>query len=211
MDILSYSELDKMILDARFAYAYAEEHFEELKARPACYTLYGPDAYGIGAAAPAKCTKSKERVLRKNTSRKKFTVYELDENYNVLCSRIIENYSNIHCTYLHFELGDVHYARPFLHNENIFYADIVHAVKFADGKPVYYAESSCSHLVAEFYEYISDDKMIVTAYAYHPHRKFTTSGIPISKDASVGAPNSSAHIFCAEESVRYIDFSRWFS
>lgn len=207
---LSYSELDKLILDGQSAFSYAEEHFDALMSREVSYTLFGPVSYGMGATSPARSTKSKERILSKNANRKKYTVYELDENYQVLYHKIIENYNNVHCTYLHFELNGVHYARPFSKSEKKFYADIVYAVKFEDGNPLYYAESSASHLMAEFYDYIFDEKMIVTTYAYHPHSRFTVNGIPTVKDAPVGAENSTAHVFQSEEPIRYIDFSHWF-
>lgn len=206
---LSYSELDKMIEDARHAYEHIEKHFDELMARPTEYTLFGPRSYGIGAASPAICTKKPERVLQNKTRRKDYLMYELDTEYCPQCIKHMENHGDNHCTYLGTEINGVMYYRSFFRNENRFYTDCVHAVKFADNKPVYYAESSHVHLVGEFYEYIDNNRMVVTTYAYHPHSKYTTEGEPICKDAPVGAPNSPAWVTCSEEEIRYIDFASW--
>ena len=67
---LTLEDLKQLLLDGRRARQYAWDHYEELAAREAVYTLYGPYAHGTGAAIPWGYTPKRARNLTLKTRRK---------------------------------------------------------------------------------------------------------------------------------------------
>ena len=106
--------------------------------------------------------------------------------------------------YLHFQLNGVHYARGFYLGikkdwEN---NQLLHAIRYINGMPQYYAVIDDDLVIAEFYEYVSDEKMLVTTYYYRPKKNW---------DAPPDSPEYPVHYDCAERIPQSIDFERFFS
>lgn len=202
--------LKKMLSEGHVAVQYAWDHYEELAARKHTYTLYGPYSCGTGASIPSRLTPKRARNLSKYTRRKDFLVYELDDDYRVLRTKSVVNHTEVECIYYHFEFEGMIYAYPFRGTEKNFFADTISAWRFSDEKPVLYAEISKDSLFAQFFEYISTEKMLFTEYWYYPSSKYSLCGYPIDQNAPVGALNSPAARICTEEVPEYIDFSYWF-
>jgi len=81
---LNIEDLKQMLVAGRRARQYALDHYEELAAREAVYTLYGPYDYRIGAATPGPIVSKNSRKLAFKTKRKNYLVYELDSDYKLL-------------------------------------------------------------------------------------------------------------------------------
>lgn len=202
---VSYSELDKIISDAILAFDYAQLNLDKLKQRQVFCTLYGAHSLGIGAASPSKLTSIRERKLSKSTRRRVYTVYELDAKNQVICNRIVDN-GKIHCSHYHFELDGIRYARSFFGESDEFYTDVVHCMKFCGTAPLFYAEASPSMLYIEYYERKPEGGVFVTCYSYFPKRKLSEKGIPISREAPFGAPDSPVTVTCYEDVLPNLDF-----
>lgn len=209
MIVIGYNDMNKMIADGNKAFHYAWDHYEELKERPAKYTLYGPRSPRLGILAAGHMTPAKERRLQKQTKRKDYTVYELDQDFQVLRIKHVKNYNQIDCTYHLFELDGVVYARPFLKDEKIFYTGRTIAVKFFDGRPLYHAVTDTHYLCVDFYEYPRPDCVHTTCYLYLPASKVTSAGQVVSWDAPIGAQNSPVTLDFCEEEYHHIDFSEY--
>ena len=149
------------------------------------------------------------RILKKTTRRKNHLVYQLDNEYKVLRTVHVLDYTKIDCTYHHFELDGVSYAYPFRGDTNELYNDAIYVLKYINEVPVYYAVGYRNLLFAQFYEYPSSDKMIVSTYRYWPTANVTMHGCPVDRNAPVGAPNSPIQYHRTEEVPAYIDFSHW--
>ena len=67
---LHMEDLKQLLSDGRRAAQYAWDHYEELTAREAVYTLYGPYEYGIGAAIPGNTIPMRSRSLTLKTNTK---------------------------------------------------------------------------------------------------------------------------------------------
>ena len=202
---ISICELDQIIMEGQIAYQYAWEHYDELFARKPAHVLYGPLSHFLGAASPSHTTSPKERVLKNTLRRKDYSAYELDKDY-----RIIKNYrmlnKKIDAHYLHFQLNGVHYARGFYLGikkdwEN---NQLLHAIRYINGIPQYYAVIDDHLVIAEFYEYVSDAKMLVTTYYYRPKNKH----VPQNTASASGMPL--LHYDCVERTPQSIDFRRFF-
>lgn len=206
---LTLEDLKQLLLDGRRAAQYAWDHYEELAARKAVYTLYGPYAYGTGAAIPWSYTPKRARDLTLKTRRKKHMIYELDSEYKLLRATQVldaEDINAYHC----FELDGTQYACPFLPNQKkAGYGNVI-ALGCKDGKPYYYAFLSRNVLFVRFCEYVSQGKAIMTEYGYNPVSKYTLHGYLTDPDAPIGEPNSAATRICWEEDPVYTDFSQWF-
>lgn len=209
MNDLNIEDLKRLLLDGRQAAQYAFDHYEELAVREPVYTLYGPYAYGTGAAIPGKFIPKCARNLTFKTRRKKYIIYELDNNYNLLRARQVFNSVNDN-TYQCFELDGIQYACPFRHNRKQMSRDEVLALSWKDGKPEYFAFLTHNTLIAQFFEHVSQDKMLVTAYTYNPVSEYTLQGQLTVPDAPLGQPNSPAARGSWEEAAAYTDFSMWF-
>lgn len=206
---LTLEDLKQLLLDGRRAAQYALDHYEELAAREAVYTLYGPYAYGIGAAIPGKFISKSARSLTLKTRREKYIIYELDSEYKLLRTRDVFNLVRDN-TYQCFELDGIQYAYPFVCNQKEVGRDEVIALKWKDGKPYYYAFLSKNVVFATFFEYVSPEKVIVTEYGYNRVSEYSVHGYPTDFDAPIGALNSAAYRVCWEEEPMYTDFSQWF-
>lgn len=207
---IGIEELQKLLKDGRKAAQYAWGHYEELAARKHTYTLYGPYTYGIGASIPSKLTPKHARILSKNTRRKNFHIYELDDDYRVIRTISVINHTEVECVYHHFAFGELIYAYPFRGTTKEMFTDTISALKFSDKKPVFYAEISKNSLFAQFFKYISTQKMLFDEYCYYPISKYSVYGYPVNQNAPVGALDSAASRLCTEEIPEYIDFSHWF-
>ena len=206
---LTLEDLKQLLLDGRRARQYAWDHYEELVARKAVYTLYGPYAYGTGAAIPWGYTPKRARNLTLKTRRKKYTVYELDSEYKLLRTRDVFNLVRDY-TYECFELDGIQYACPFVFNQKEEGHGNVIALGCKDGKPYYSGFLAHNVVFAHFFEYISPEKVLITEYAYNPVSKYTLHGYLTDPDAPIGALNAAANRLCWEEEPMYTDFSQWF-
>lgn len=206
---LSLEDLKQILLEGRRARQYARDHYEELAAREAVYTLYGPYAYGTGAAIPWGYTPKRARELTLKTRRKKYNVYELDSEYKLLRVRQVFNGVNDN-TYQCFELDGIQYGCPFLFNKKENSYIEVMALSYKDGKPYYSGFLAENVLFAHFFEYVSQKKVLITEYAYNPVSKYTLHGYLTDPDAPIGALNAAANRLCWEEEPVYTDFSLWF-
>lgn len=202
--------LHQLLVESRRAAKYAQEHYDLLAARENSYTLYGPDAHGIGASVPSKIVPTTARKLSQSTRRKNHFVYEFDKKYNLLRTVHVLDYNKIDCTYHHFDLNGVCYAYPFSGNSNEMYNDAIYVLKYEDNQPIYYAVGRKNFLFAQFYEYPAPDRMIVSTYRYWPTAEFTMHGYPVDWNAPIGALNSPVQRHCTEEVPGYVDFSHWF-
>lgn len=206
---LTLEDLKQLLSDGRHAMEYAWNHYEELAAREAVYTLYGPYANETGAAIPWGYTPKRARNLTLKTRRKKYMIYELDSEYKLLrVTQVLdsESINTYHC----FELEGIQYACPFLPNrKSIGFGDVI-ALSYKDGKPYFSASLGRNSLFAHFLEHVSLEKVLITEYAYHPVSKYTLHGYLTDPDAPIGALNSAAQRLCFEEEPMYTDFSQWF-
>lgn len=206
---LTLEDLKQLLLDGRRAAQYAWDHYEELVAREAAYTLYGPYAYETGAAIPGRYTPKRARDLTLKTRRNKYNIYELDSEYKLLRVTQVLDSVSIN-TYHFFELDGIQYACPFLFNRKEKSHGNVVAVSYKDGKPYYHAFLSENVLFVRFCEYVSEGKALMTEYGYNPVSKYTPHGYLTDPDAPIGELNSAATRICWEEETVYTDFSQWF-
>ena len=208
---ISIEFLDQLLLDGRSAAQYAWDHYEELTKREAVYTLYDPREYGIGAAMPGKFISKRSRELKKQTRRKNYIIYELDSNYKLLRTTLIRNYTEIETVYHCFELNGIQYACPFYGTKKKFTRDEVLAVGYNGAQPCFLGFLSEHSLLAQFFDYESHDKMIVTTYSYSTVSKYSSHGYPVDFTAPIGAQNSPVNCGTWEEEITDTDFSKWFS
>ena len=110
---LDIEDLKQMLVAGRRARQYALDHYEELAAREAVYTLHGPMDYAIGAAIPGHSVSKSSRKLTLKTRRKEYILYELDRDYKLLRAKHMYVCSQNNCTYHCFELEGIRYACPF--------------------------------------------------------------------------------------------------
>lgn len=212
MITVTYTELDGILSNSLKAFSYAEDNYFELKGRQVFYTLYGAKSLDIGAVSPSSLTSARERNLTKTTKRKTYTVYELDQDYQIMCNRIVRD-GTTQYSYLHFELEGIRYARAFFGDSNKFYTNVVHCLKYSEHGLVYYAQASPSMLYIEFYEMLHEgdrNDVIVTSYLYYPNRTRSEVGTPISRNAPLGATESPVAVSCYEDTLPNTDFSQWF-
>ena len=206
---LHMEDLKQLLSDGRRAAQYAWDHYEELTARGAVYTLYGPYEYGIGAAIPGKATPMRSRALTLKTKKKDYIIYELDREYKLL--RVTQVFRSVNdITYHCFELEGIRYACPFKYNQKKMCLDDVIALGYKDGKPCYCGHLRKRTLLADFYEYISPEKVRVTGYSYNPVSNYTLHGYLTDLEAPLGELNSAAQRSCWEEKPMYTDFSAFF-
>ena len=201
-------DLKQLLLDGRRAAQYASDHYEELAAREAMYTLYGPYDYGIGAARPGRLVSKSSRILALKTRKKQHMIYELDSEYKLLRVKHVFNAVN-DLTYHCFSLEGIQYACPFAYNQKSKQLDEVIALDYKDGTPCFCGYLTETKVLAFFYEYISAETVHVTEYSYNPVSKYSLHGHPIDPNAPLGALNSPAQRGCCEEEPMYTDFALW--
>lgn len=158
-------KLDRLLAECKSAEQIALEHYDELVMRERTFTLYGPREVLIGAAIPGKVIPIKSRKLTKVTRRKNYLIYELDSSYNLLRVKSMRN-NRIDCIFQCFQMNGVFYAIPFKAEEKKLHLYQRVAICFDNGKPSYTLFHKGAALFTHFYEYISDQKMITTAYMY---------------------------------------------
>ena len=191
------------------AIRYAKEHYGQLAGRKHAYTLYSPHTYDIGVTIPSSFIPEKARVIQTTTRRKDYLAYELDESYGVLRTITVLDHSNIDCIHHHFQLDGYCYACPFHADPKIPYRDEVSVLKYEDGKPVYFANVTRPLLFAQFYEYTSNGKMMVSTYRYWPNAEYTQYGYSVDRDAPMDSLNSPIARYCREEVPHIVDFKKW--
>lgn len=200
----------QIVRDGRLAREYAIEHRDELVARQHTHTLYGPHDPSLGASIPCNTVVSKQaRSLTHKTRRKRYIIYQLDENYKVLRTILIEGeLPNKQLIYHHFEFNGTVYA----YNYAYFYNRVINFFRYADGKPVCYGELDLrlDFIFIQYYEYLSDDRMFVSTYRYNPKVEQTIYGCKPDPNAPIGAPNSIVQQKFYEVPAEDTDFSRWF-
>lgn len=201
----------QLIQEGRVGADYAWEHRSELIAREHTYTLYGPHSPSLGASIPSCLVPAKIRLLKKTTRRKDYIIYELDASYKPLRTILMLDYAKCDWIYHHFELGGVTYAYHFNKYGRSEYDDRICVLKYRDGKPYYFAETTATHIFAEFYEYLERDMMGVSRYTFAPEATRSEYGLPVDWNAPIGAENSPVGRNYREEPVQLIDFSHWFS
>lgn len=207
---ISIDELRQLFFEARTAAKYAREHYDDFVARNHVFTLYGPEAYDIGASVPCKLTPMRARKLSKKTRSKNYMVYELDSTYKVLRTIHMIEYTRVDCTYHHFELDDIYYAYPFKGRGNHPYSmDDIIVLKYDQGRPIYYARGNTGLLHAKFFEYPEPNKMLVSTYWYFHASNTTPNGLPVDWNAPIGSPSSPVQRYCEEEIPVEIVFSKW--
>ena len=206
---LTVEDLKKFQSDGNHAAEYAWNHYEELAVRKAAYALYGPYAYGTGAAIPWGYTPKKARTLTLKTRRKKYNLYELDTEFKLLRVTQVLDSKSIN-TYHCFELEGIQYACPFMPNQKKMGFGNVIALSYKSGKPYHSAFVSRNALFVHFFEYVSPEKVLITEYAYNPVSKYTLHGHLTDPEAPIGALNSAVQRLCFEEEPMYTDFSQWF-
>ena len=206
---VSLDSLHQLWADGRAAAKYALDHYEEFAARNHRYTLFGPYTHDIGVLIPSSLTPVNARTLRTKTRRKDHIVYELDDDFKILRSMTILDYTKVDCTYHHFEKDGVCYAYPFRGKTNARYTDTVSALRYFANRPAYFASASKSMLFVQFYEYTAEDKMIVSTYRYWPNAKYTKYGYPVDPSAPFDSPQSPVARHCNEEEPHIVDFSKW--
>ena len=209
---LTYDDLDNIIHDALVAFEFAEHNFDKLSNRPVACKLFGPDAHGIGAVCPSHLVSDKARKLTVSTRRNSYIAYELDDNHQILSNRIVDD-GVVDCSYYHFELNGIHYARGFGGNENTFYTNVVYCLKYENQTPLFYAEASPSFLYIEFYqtrEATESRQCFVTSYLYHPKRKYSEIGVLLSRESPLGAANSPVKISTFMKKMPDVDFAKFF-
>ena len=206
----SYEELHELIEKGKRAKAYAWEHYEELAAREAVHTLYGPSEVFMGAATPCHLIRANVRKLTHKTRRKQYLKYELDQDYRVI--RVVSVYPTKNGDYIHhvFELDGVTYGCPFKVNEKRFADDRIEAIFISEGKPRYYAQTYESGIFCEFYEYPTEDSRLNTGYLYSKNCQTTSYQMKPNWDAPFGAPDSPVSKHCYDSTPQYLDFSIYF-
>ncbi len=190
-----YNFFNKIMIDSKAAYQYAEEHFDELMARPIDKVLYGPPAYGPGAAIPSRHFVSDEsRKLKASTRRKQYKMYALGRNGDILYSKSIRKNGTVDCTYIHFWMGNTNYARGFLGDRNAFYTNIIFSSQYVANRAVYFAMVDPERIYVECFNDSWDanglPKILCRWYDYYPNRTESEEGTILSKDEPFGSPKS---------------------
>lgn len=207
---ISLNELKQFLQKSEEIAHYAWQHYEELVAREKTYTLYGPYDYGIGAAIPGNFIPQRSRKLTKQTRRKHYVIYDLDNDFKLLRAIAVRDYTKVECIYHCFESDGVLYAYSFRGTEKKPFKEEVIAVCNVDQKPQYLAFLDTYRVFIQFFEHISPEKMMVTAYSYTPFSKLSGQGYPVDYSAPIGALNSPVERGYWEEVPAYTDFSQWF-
>ena len=207
---LGYRELDWLVLEGKLAWEYAWEHYDELVARECVHRLYGPYCYWMGAGMPGHLTSKRARELKKQTRRKDYRIYELDSNYKLIRVISVRDYTKIELIYHCFECDGTQYGVPFRGESKELFKFHAHVIRYRDGLPVYHGMVEHEHIFADFYEYISDEKVKLIEYHYGRHLMTTEYGYPVDWDSPFCGLTSPVQIVTCEQDVRYTDFSKFF-
>ena len=201
----------QLLNEANSKRSFFWEHYEELAARKACYTLYGPVSDGPGALVPCLFTSPGERKLKKELPQGKgYAIYELDENYQVIRTTHIRDYTRVLCTCHHYEIDGVTYVCEFHSDKKQWFRDEIYALRYENGRPVYFAYCRGNYILAYFMEYVSPKKMMVTARGFSNQFETSIHRLAPDWDAPPNTPHSLSTLSYREEQVPNIDFSRFF-
>lgn len=203
---ISMDELHNLWFECRSAAKYARAHYEDFATRKHTHTLYGGIGYALGAEIPSKFTPQKAKKLSTKTRRENYTMYELDDAYNVLRTVYMYHFTQIDCIYHHFDLNGLSYAYPFRGDGKDLYTDEIAVLKKSAGKPIMFACASKPLLFVQFYEYMENGKMKVSTYRYWPTAKTTEHGYPVDRNAPLDALNCPVSRHETEEVPCLVDF-----
>lgn len=210
METISTELLDKLILKGREAERFAWEHYEELCAREKSYTLYGPDAYGIGAEMPGSIVPKSSRKLTKQTRRKNYIIYELDNNFHLLRTIRVRNYHEISDSYQCFEMDGIHFSCHFKGNQKLIAGREVFAIFYKNKQPQWFAYLTTNSVNLEMYSYTSPSKAKISLYLYSRVSKYNWNGYPVDFSAPFGSPYSPISYGSCEAEPMDTDFSVYF-
>lgn len=205
----SYDQLHDLIAKGLAARQYAWEHYEELASREAVYTLYGPHSCFLGAVSPCTSTRKADRKLLKKTRRQSYNVYELDADFRVIRVHGIVKQQHDGVRHI-FELNGVTYGCSFRKDCKKFHDQRTLAIKYQDGKPVYYASTTESYIICEFYEYPEEGKRLCTSFMYSKNCVNNYLGLVPDFDAPLGTPGSPVTKSYCEDVPPDLDFSKYF-
>ncbi len=208
MKKVSLKELQLLRDQGQEVRSYAWAHRDKIQARPHTYTLYGPPGGVLGASEPcAKLAPTKARRLTKKTRWTEYFRYELDSAFRVIRT-VHFAMGRIQSIFHHFDYEGIRYAMSYPMSKDLLTAYKLIAIAYESKKPVSYVETSSGFVFAQFYEYESEDKMMVSTYRLYP--KTTPYGCTINMSAPPNAPDAPVHCHFYEEKPVYIDFASWF-
>ena len=208
---ITNDDLLLLLNEANSKRSFFWDHYEELAGRKACYTLYGPMTHGLGALVPCMLTHNGERKLTKSTKRMNYAIYEMDQNFKVIRTTHIRDYTRVDCTYHHFEIDGVTYACEFYADKKQWTGEKICALRYENGKPVYFASCNGHYILAFFMEYVSSKKMMVTTRSLSYQFKSSIHGLVPDWNAPPNTPHALSTMSYREEPVPNIDFSRYFA
>lgn len=201
----------EVMLRTRAEAKFARENYALLAARPHTYTLYGPEAYNVGVLIPGSLINKHARKLSPKPSRRKeHEIYQLDENLQLLRKTSMHDYDWEGCTFHCYRKGSTVYAYPFNKN-GAFSMDKISFIDYdAQNRPICFGVSSAVMLFVQFYEYISEDKMIISDYRYWPSKEYA----PLLHHQYAGnyewyKVGPKMECSCMEEIPYLVDFSQW--
>ena len=203
---MTYEILDDLIAKGDRARQYAWDNYDVLNQRKTAYTLYGPDTHYLGVLAAGSATSARKRKIQRTTRSKRYLRYEFDEDFRLIRIRHMCNYSEIDCTYHMFELDGILYGEPFARDRKTVYPGFTTAVKFENGRSVYYAMSRKNYLCVDFYSYPKPDWVITDVFLYSPNSQYLSTGLPVNWDAPFGAQDSPVTLDHHEEPYCHFDF-----
>lgn len=203
---MTYEILDDLIAKGNRARQYAWDHYEKLNSRETAYVLYGPDIHSLGVLAAGHATPARKRKLQRSTRAKRYLRYEFDWDFRLIRIRHMCNYSKIDCTYQMFELDGILYGEPFFRDRKAVYPGVTTAVKFENGRPVYYAMSRKNYLCVDFYTYPQPDRVLTDVFLYSPNSQYCSTGLPVNWDAPFGAQDSPVTLDHREDPYAHFDF-----
>jgi hypothetical protein len=203
---MTYEILDDLIAKGNRARQYAWDHYEVLNAKETAYVLCGPDNHSLGVLAAGHATPARKRKLQRSTLAKRYLRYEFDQDFRLIRIRHMCNYAEIDCTYQMFEMDGILYGEPFFRDRKAVYPGDTIAVKFENGRPVYYAMSRKNYLCVDFYTYPQPDRVLTDVFLYSPNSQYCSTGLPVNWDAPFGAQDSPVTLDHRDEPYVHFDF-----
>lgn len=208
---ISMEGLLEILLKTRAEAKFARENYTHLASRPHTYTLYGPDADNMGVLIPGSyITKQARKLSLRPSRRKEHEIYQLDENLQLLRKTSMHNYDREGCTFHCYRKGSTVYAYPF-NKDGAYSMDKISFIEYdKKHRPSCFGVSRAVMLFVQFYEYISEDKMIVTNYRYWPSKEYA----PLLYHLHAGnydwyKVGPKMEFSCTEEVPYLVDFSQW--
>jgi hypothetical protein len=210
MEVINVEALDKLLLKGQQAAHFAWDNYEELCARKKTYTLYGPEAYGIGAGIPCGIVSKSSRKLSKQTHRRNYKIYELDKDFHLLRTVTMWNYREIRYCYQCFEMDGIQFACSFAGNQKRVFRQEVLATSYQDNQPQWFAFLTPNSVKLETYCYVSPSKVNVNSYLYSRVSKYSWHGYPVDFSVPIGTASSPIAHGSWEAEANNTDFSVFF-